>query len=49
MKKANVIMWVSLLGAAVMLAKTFTVNEDIKMFLVLYECLRQIENTIRKF
>ena len=36
MKKANIIMWLTLLIAAVMLAKTFLLNEDIKLFLLIF-------------
>ncbi|WP_298824901.1 MFS transporter permease [uncultured Planococcus sp.] len=36
MKKANIIMWLTVLIAAVMLAKAFILNEDIKLFLLIF-------------
>lgn len=36
MKKANIIMWITLLIAAVMLSKAFILNEEIKLFLLIF-------------
>ncbi|WP_394120438.1 MFS transporter permease [Planococcus donghaensis] len=36
MKKANIIMWIALLIAAVMLSKAFILNEEIKLFLLIF-------------
>ncbi len=36
MKKTTIVMWIMLLIAAVMLSKAFVLNEDIKMFLLIF-------------
>ena len=36
MKKSTIVMWIMLLIAVVMLSKAFILNEDIKMFLLIF-------------
>lgn len=36
MKKSNAMMWITLLIASVVLVKTFLLNEDIKLFLLIF-------------
>ena len=36
MKKSTIVMWIMLLFAIVMLSKSFILNEDIKMFLLIF-------------